>query len=461
MRNDLKNTIFLSYRRKDTASATGRLHDYLEKEFGAEMVFKDIHDIGLGTDFRKEIGKTLMNCKVVLVLIGDRYVSLTDKEGNIRIMNPHDYVNIEVSTALAFKNQKLVIPILVNGARMPGRDQLPKNLEAITWQNSKKLSNDYWQTDIERLIKSIRDYLQLPKIKERVAAPPVQKVVQKTVQKTVAPPQKKSSNSGISKGIVLGLLGLFILLIGIAIGLNPDDAATATRITKEDYPSFTGYVDATKLNVRSEPGTSGTDIITQLEQNNVVSVIDEKNHDGKAWYKINTNGKEGWVSSDYISETRISKNLKKDPVQLSQSEKPSRSTITPATPSTRLQEQPVTTYSYNQLAMGSWNLERLSYNGESLTLVDFMTVLTDGAMFIESAKLSYFMNGSTNTMTSSINGVAMETVTYNYQINGTTFSMSNGTIANIDLLTQQRMNITINSFDGFSDGNLTFYFVKI
>ena len=461
MRSDLKNTIFLSYRRKDTASATGRLHDYLEKEFGAEMVFKDIHDIGLGTDFRKEIGKTLMNCKVVLVLIGDRYVSLTDAQGNIRIMNPNDYVNIEVSTALAFKDQKLVIPILVNGARMPGRDQLPKNLEAITWQNSKKLSNDYWQTDVERLIKSIRAYLQLPEVKERTTAPPVQKVVQKTVRKTVAPAPKKSSNNGVFKGIALGVLGLFILLIGIGIGLTPDDTTTATKTTAKAYPSFRGYVDATKLNVRSEPGTSGTDIITQLEQNNIVSVIDEKKHAGKTWYKINANGKEGWVSSDYISTSMIDEPLKKDQIQLSQNEQPARLAATPEAPTVRPQEQPVTTYTYQQLAMGSWNLERLSYDGESLTLEDFMTVLTNGEMYIESAKLSYYMNGSTNTITSAINGMQMETVTYNYQINGTRFTMSNGTIANIDLLTQQQMNITVNSFDGFNNGNLTFYFVKI
>jgi len=140
MKNDLKNTIFISYRRKDTASAAGRLHDFLEREFGADMVFKDIHDIGLGTDFRDAIAKTLMDCKVFLALIGDRYVSLTDAEGNIRIMNPNDYVNIEVSTALDFKDQKLVIPILINGARMPNRDQIPKSMEAITWQNAKKLS---------------------------------------------------------------------------------------------------------------------------------------------------------------------------------------------------------------------------------------------------------------------------------------------------------------------------------
>ena len=340
---------------------------------------------------------------------------------------------------------------------MPGRDQLPKNLEAITWQNSKKLSNDYWQTDIERLIKSIREYLRLPEVKERTTAPPVQK----TVRKAVTPPPKKSSNSGVFKGVALGVLGLLILLIGIGIAFSLEDTPTVRKITKEDFPSFTGYVDATKLNVRSEPGTSGTDIITQLEQNNVVSVINEKNHDGKAWYQINVNGKEGWVSSDYISETKVVKNSEKNQTQLSQTQRSSRLAATPTPPPVRPQDQPVTTYTYQQLAMGSWNLARLSYNGESLSVADFMTVLMNGELYIQSANLSYYMDGSTNTITSSIDGIQMETVTYNYQINGTTFTMSNGTIANIDLLTQQKMNITINAFDGFSNGSLTFFFVRI
>jgi len=456
MRNDLKNTIFLSYRRKDTASAAGRLHDYLEREFGADMVFKDIHDIGLGTDFRKAIGKTLMDCKVVLVLIGDRYVSLTDAEGNIRIMNPNDYVNIEVSTALAFKDQKLVIPILINGARMPKRDQIPESMEALTWQNSKKLSNDYWKTDIERLIKAIREYLHLPKEKEKVDH------TTNGPRRKPTPPPKKSSNSGIFKGIALAI-GLFMLLIGIGVAFNPEDSKNSvTPAYNNIFTSFTGYVDATKLNVRSEPGTSGTDIITQLEQGDKVTVTNEKDYDGKSWYQINVNGHEGWVSGSFISSSVVDQPSQKDPIYSSKKE-PSVHHATkhqPISPPPIVEEQPVT-YTYQELAMGSWNLQRLSYNGEQLTLEDFMTVLTDGAMFIQSAKLSYYMNGVTNTIASEINGTPLETVVYNYHINGNTFTMSNGTVANIDLLTQREMNITLNSFDGFNNGRLTFYFTKI
>ncbi len=458
MKNDLKNTIFLSYRRKDTAGAAGRLHDFLENEFGGDMVFKDIHDIGLGTDFRKAIGKTLMDCKVVLVLIGDRYVSLTDANGNIRIMNPNDYVNIEVSTALAFKDQKLVIPILVNGARMPKRDQIPESMEALTWQNSKKLSNDYWKTDMERLVKAIREYLQLPKVQAAAATPPPIK----QIQKTISPPPKKSSNSGVFKGIALGVLGLLALIIGIGIAFSPEDTTIPkTSAYENSFTSFTGYVDATKLNVRSEPSTVGTDIITQLEQGETVTVINEKDQGGKLWYQINVNGHEGWVSGSFISNAFVDKISNNAPIEVPRNENPVRPAITQQQVSSqRIKDQPVTTYTYQQLAVGSWNLQRLSFNGESLTLEDFMTVLTEGVMEIQNAQLSYYMNGSTNTITSFINGIQMETVTYNYQINGTTFTMNNGTVGNVDLLTERQMNITLNSFDGFSNGRLTFYFTK-
>jgi len=457
MRKDLKNTIFLSYRRKDTAGAAGRLHDYLERAFGGDMVFKDIHDIGLGTDFRKAIGKTLMNCKVVLVLIGDRYVSLTDAEGNIRIMNPNDYVNIEVSTALAFKDQKLVIPILINGARMPKRDQIPESMEAITWQNSKKLSNDYWKTDIERLVKAIREYLHLPEEKANVV-PPRQRSHRKTT-----PSPKKSSNSGVFKGIALGVLGLFALMIGIGIAFSPEDSPGLVTPAYNNFTSFTGYVDATKLNVRSEPGTSGTDIITQLEQGDRVTVINEEDHDGKSWYQINVSGHEGWVSGDYISESAVGQLSQKDPIDISRNEQPIQQTVIPSSPPPRPQEQPVTTYTYQQLAVGSWNLDRLSFEGEPLTVEQYMSALTLGTMYIESAQASYHLNGSTCTFTPIINGTQMAnmTFTYNYQINGNTLTMSDGTVSNIDLLTQQQMITTsLLYLEGFGNIRLTFYLTK-
>jgi hypothetical protein len=47
--------IFLSYRREDSAAATGRLRDALAPEFGADSIFMDVAGIPLGTDFKTSL----------------------------------------------------------------------------------------------------------------------------------------------------------------------------------------------------------------------------------------------------------------------------------------------------------------------------------------------------------------------------------------------------------------------
>ncbi len=62
-------------------------------------------------------------------------------------------------------------------------------------------------------------------------------------------------------------------------------------------PGKTKVVTATSLNVRSGPSTSSSKI-GSLRQNEVVEVISESN----GWSKIKFNGKEGYVSSDYLKD---------------------------------------------------------------------------------------------------------------------------------------------------------------
>ena len=60
-----------------------------------------------------------------------------------------------------------------------------------------------------------------------------------------------------------------------------------------------GYVDAEGLIVRKEPTTS-SDEIDSLSRNDKVEIIGKV--DG--WYQINLNGKKGYISSKYISDTK-------------------------------------------------------------------------------------------------------------------------------------------------------------
>ena len=149
--------IFLSYRRDDSAGHAGRLRDALAAHFGAERVFMDIDSIGYGDDFVEAVEKAVGSCAVVVVVIGREWLSAADKKGNRRLDDPRDFVRLEVETAL--KRGVRIIPVLVEGASMPGEDVLPPPLAMLARRNAIELSDERWQFDTERLAAALEQKL--------------------------------------------------------------------------------------------------------------------------------------------------------------------------------------------------------------------------------------------------------------------------------------------------------------
>ncbi|MGK0701844.1 SH3 domain-containing protein [Priestia flexa] len=56
-------------------------------------------------------------------------------------------------------------------------------------------------------------------------------------------------------------------------------------------------VNATSLNVRALPSTSGA-IVGKLYKGNTINVLTEQ----QGWAKIQLNGKDAWISSEYIEK---------------------------------------------------------------------------------------------------------------------------------------------------------------
>ena len=121
--------IFISYRREETAYPAGWLYDRLTGHFGGGQVFKDVDSIQLGDDFVEVITRAVGSCDVLLALIGDEWQTITDAHGRCRLDNPDDFVRLEIEAALS--RRVLVIPVLVDGARMPRADELPDSLTAL------------------------------------------------------------------------------------------------------------------------------------------------------------------------------------------------------------------------------------------------------------------------------------------------------------------------------------------
>lgn len=139
--------IFICYRRDDSKSVSSRIYDRLALVFGKENVFKDVNVIPAGVDFREFLKNEIAKTDIVLVIIGTRWQALLKQ----RASDPRDYVRIEIENALF--QDKWVIPILVEGANMPGEDDLPESIVKMAYINSARIDDDPdFHGDMDRLI---------------------------------------------------------------------------------------------------------------------------------------------------------------------------------------------------------------------------------------------------------------------------------------------------------------------
>lgn len=146
--------IFISYRRSDAQSAAGRLDDNLRTLLPEVEVFRDVKTIEGGADFLDAINAALQSCGVVLAIIGPRWATVTDAAGSRRLDNPADPTRMEIATALA-RSDVRVIPVLVEGATMPTADQLPDDLKDLARRNAVELSDRRWTYDVGHLIATV------------------------------------------------------------------------------------------------------------------------------------------------------------------------------------------------------------------------------------------------------------------------------------------------------------------
>lgn len=154
----MSGQIFISYRRDDSEGYAGRLYDHLSAHFGDEKVFMDIDAIEPGVDFVKEIEEAVNSCDVLLALIGPRWLTVTGKQGKLRLENPEDFVRLEIAAAL--ERGIRVIPTLVQGASMPQSLALPENLRPLARRNAIELSYSRFHTDVHRIIRAIERALE-------------------------------------------------------------------------------------------------------------------------------------------------------------------------------------------------------------------------------------------------------------------------------------------------------------
>jgi hypothetical protein len=150
--------IFISYRREESRWVARSLHSRLCRDFDQEKMFIDVDTVPLGDDFVKVIETTVPKCDILIAIIGPNWVSARDGEGVRKIDKAHDFMRLEIVTA--FEAGIWVVPVLVDGATMPGPDDLPESLKPLARRNSLPITETSFVGDCNRLVSEIQRVLE-------------------------------------------------------------------------------------------------------------------------------------------------------------------------------------------------------------------------------------------------------------------------------------------------------------
>ena len=149
------STVFISYRRADSAAWANDLNRHLGMRYGEDLIFQDVDDIQPGDNWLETIHSELQACQVFLILIGPHW--LVDQQGRKRLEDAQDILRMEVIEALA--SEGIVIPALVGGTEMPLADTLPDPLKPLALRQAISLRDEQWNVDVKALMERLSELI--------------------------------------------------------------------------------------------------------------------------------------------------------------------------------------------------------------------------------------------------------------------------------------------------------------
>ena len=147
------SNIFLCYRREDTQGFARGVYERLASKYGHERVFRDIDSTPAGVRFSACIESRVGQCSVMVVLIGNAWLSAKDRTGQRRLDIPKDWVRQEIEAALS--RDIPILPVRVQGAPMPSEDELPSSIADLAGFQSAEVADSRWDYDVGQLTEAI------------------------------------------------------------------------------------------------------------------------------------------------------------------------------------------------------------------------------------------------------------------------------------------------------------------
>lgn len=146
-------SVFLSYRRSDSADFSALLYDRLSRVYGRKNLFKDLDSIPGGRDFRAAIEVSVLQSDVMLVIIGPTWLNATNAQGR-RIDQPDDAVRGEIE--MAMRHNKRIVPVLIDDTPMPSESDLPPRIQNLSYLQAQRVRTDNrFESDTRNLLRQI------------------------------------------------------------------------------------------------------------------------------------------------------------------------------------------------------------------------------------------------------------------------------------------------------------------
>jgi hypothetical protein len=142
--------VFINYRGEDSHSYGALLYTELARQFGEDQVFLDCESIPAGADFVEELLDRVRLARVMLAVIGPRWLAATNLAGRRRIDDPDDWIRRELAEAFAAGVR--VIPVLTEQVKMPAATDLPADIAALSRCQYRRLRHHDPTVDLARIV---------------------------------------------------------------------------------------------------------------------------------------------------------------------------------------------------------------------------------------------------------------------------------------------------------------------
>jgi hypothetical protein len=269
--------VFINYRGDEQSGYALLLDRELSRRHGADVVFRASRSIRPGDQFDQQIPASLRQCTVLLAVIGRRWLALGRAAAR---RGRDDWVHREI--AAAFTLGIRVIPILVEGAGMPTKAELPGDIDKLAACQYLRLHHRDGDRDIERVVEAIADLV--PELGDSGAAAGAGHMAARSGQTSTGPPEP-STPAGPEAGsaadravdaaktrrrpitMIAGVAGAaaLVALAAVIIILNPSRREAVGPPSPSGSSSATS--DADPASVTVIPNTGALGIPVQISGN--------------------------------------------------------------------------------------------------------------------------------------------------------------------------------------------------